>query len=134
VDRLAALLLDSSTVEIVGLVTEYGQDAPKDPYTGSFAGSLSPITVDERGGVAPEHLQGYLGGLATCEVRAYRDGFVLLFWFDHDVGPQVRGVVTLETEGDRIVHLRNYFFTPEVIAEVCAELGLPHRSNGYRYW
>ena len=24
----------------------------------------------------------------------------------------------------------NYFFTPEIIAEVCSELGLPHRVNG----
>ncbi len=26
------------------------------------------------------------------------------------------------------------FFTPDVIAEICAELGLPYRTNGYRYW
>ena len=43
----------------------------------------------------------------------------------------VRSVMTLETEGDRIARLRNYFFTPDVIAEVCAELGVPYRINGY---
>jgi len=30
--------------------------------------------------------------------------------------------------------VRNYFFTPDVIAELCRELGLPYRVNGYRYW
>jgi len=33
-----------------------------------------------------------------------------------------------------VARLRNYFFTPDVIAEVCAELGVPYRVNGYRYW
>ena len=81
-----------------------------------------------------ELLDGYHGGLPRCEVRAYRDSVVLLFWLDHDQGPMVRSVMTLETESDRIAHLRNYFFTPDVIAEVCEELGVPYRTNGYRYW
>ncbi len=28
----------------------------------------------------------------------------------------------------------NYFFPPDVIAEICRELGVPFRTNGYRYW
>lgn len=133
-ERLTSLLLENATVEIVGLVTEYGQDAPKDPYTGSFAGSLAPLTFDERGGVAQEFLAGYRGGLARCEVRAYRGSQLLVFWYDHDEGPLVRSVFTVETEGDAVLRVRNYFFSPDVLAEVCAELGLPHRVNGYRYW
>ena len=134
VERLTALLLDSATLEIVGVVTEYGPDEAKDPRTGSFAGSLSPISHDERGGVAPEWLEGYLGGLARCEVRAYRGAPLLLFWYEHNTGPMVRGVMTIDTDGDAIARVRNYFFTPDVIAEVCAELGVPCRTNGYRYW
>jgi RNA polymerase sigma-70 factor, ECF subfamily len=133
-DRLTGLLLDGATVEIVGVVTEYGPDAPKDPQTGSFAGTLAPITFDERGGVAPELLAGYLATVPRCEARAYRDGWVLLFWFDHDGGAMVRTVMTVEAEGDRIARVRNYFFTPEVIAEICGELAVPYRVNGYRYW
>jgi RNA polymerase sigma-70 factor (ECF subfamily) len=133
-DRMTALLLDSAVVEIVGLVTEYGPDAPRDPRTGSFAGSLGAITFDERGGIGPEHLVGYSGGVARCEVRAYRGGAILVFWYAHDVGDAVRAVMQVETEDDRIVHIRNYFFTPDVIAEVCSELALPFRTNGYRYW
>jgi len=32
--------------------------------------------------------------------------------------------------GDRIARLRNYFFTPQVIVELCGELNLPCRTNG----
>lgn len=131
---LSALLLETACVEIVGLVTEYGPDAPQDPDRGSFAGSLAPLTVDERGGVAAELLEGDLGIAPSCEAAAYRDRWVLLFWFQDVGGPVVRGLMTLEAEGARIRRLRNYFFSPQVIAEVCTELGLPHRLNGYRYW
>ena len=133
-ERLTDLLLDSATVEIVGIVTEYGRDAPKDPHTGSFAGSMAPITLDERGGVPSELLEGYRGTIPRCEVRAYRDAWILLFWYEHDEGPMVRTVMTVETAGDRITHVRNYFFTPDVITEICTEIGVPYRVNGYRYW
>jgi RNA polymerase sigma-70 factor (ECF subfamily) len=133
-EALTGLLLDGATVEIVGVVTEYGREAPKDPYTGSFAGTISPITHDERGGVAPELLEGYLGTSPRCEVRAYRDTRVLLFWYDHGSGPAVRSLMTVQSEGDRVALVRNYFFSPDVIAEVCTELGVPYRVNGYRYW
>ncbi len=133
-EGLTALLRDSSVVEIVGSVTEYGVDAPKDPRTGSFAGTLSPITVDERGGVASEFLDGYIEAIPRCEVRPYRGSHILLFWYDHEFGPAVRTIMTVETDADSVLRLRNYFFTPEVIAEVCDELGVVHRVNGYRYW
>jgi RNA polymerase sigma-70 factor (ECF subfamily) len=133
-ERLTGLLLDSATVEIVGIVTEYGPDAPKDPNTGSFAGTLAPITWDERGGVPAELLIGYRGGVPRCEPRPYRDGWVLLFFYEHDEGPIVRTVMTAQLEGDGVARVRNYFFTPDVIAEVCTELGVPYRVNGYRYW
>ncbi len=129
-ERLTALLLDSATVEIVGLVTEYGPDAPKDPHTGSFAGTLQPITFDERGGVPDELLAGYMGTSPRCEVRAYRGSWLLLFWYEHEQGPLVRTVMTVDTDQDRIAHVRNYFFTPDVLAEVCSELGVPYALNG----
>jgi RNA polymerase sigma-70 factor (ECF subfamily) len=133
-ERLTNLLLESATVEIVGVVTEYGRDAPKDPYTGSFAGTLAPLSYDERGGVPPELLEGYVGGSPRCEVRRYRDGWVLLFWYEHDSGAHVRTVMTVQTLQNEIARVRNYFFTPDVIAEVCRELAVPFRVNGYRYW
>jgi RNA polymerase sigma-70 factor (ECF subfamily) len=37
-------------------------------------------------------------------------------------------------DGERIATLQNYFFTPQMIAEVCTELCVSHRPNGYRWW
>ncbi|MCP3138592.1 RNA polymerase sigma factor [Pyxidicoccus xibeiensis] len=133
-ERLTALLLDNAVVEIVGVVTEYGKDAPADPRTGSFAGTIAPITHDERGGVPPELLEGYLATSPRCTVHPYRDTHLLLFWYEHVDGPKVRTVMTVDAEGDRILRVRNYFFTPDVIREVCEELQVPYRVNGYRYW
>ena len=133
-DRLTALLLDTSVVEIAGLVTEYGPDAARDPYTGSFTGSLAPITRDERGGVGERYLEGYVPGPPRAEIREYRGELVLLFFCAHVDGDAVRSVVRVVTDGDRVARLVNYFFTPEVVAEICGELGVPCRSNGYRYW
>lgn len=133
-DRLTALLLDASSVEIVGLVTEYGARSPKDPHTGSFAGTMAPISLDERGGVPQALLEGYAGSIPICEVRAFHDGWLLLFWYEHQRGPRVRTFMTVDVQGDRISRVRNYFFSPEVMAEVCSELGLPYSTNGYRYW
>lgn len=59
---------------------------------------------------------------------------MLLFWYEHAEGQAVRTVMVAKTEGDRLARVRNYFFSPDVIAEVCAELGVPWRVNGYRYW
>lgn len=133
-DALTSLLQESSIVEIVGVVTEYGQDQPKDPHTGSLVGMLSPLTSDERGGVADEHLIGYEGGLPRGEVRAYRDDWALLLWYPHTDGEAVRTVIHVECDGAHVTRVRNYFFTPDVIAEVCRELNVPFRCNGYRYW
>jgi hypothetical protein len=36
----------------------------------------------------------------------------------------------LSADGDRIARLRNYFYTPEIVAELCGELDLPCRTNG----
>jgi RNA polymerase sigma-70 factor (ECF subfamily) len=133
-DRITALLLESATVELVGVVTEYGPDEAKDPYRGSFAGMVKAVTHDERGGVPPGLMEGYLGTPPRCETRPYRDQWILLFWYDHDSGPAVRAVMTLETEGARIARARNYFFNADVVAEICGELDVPYRVNGYRYW
>ena len=131
---LTALLLDTAVTEIVGVVTEYGPDAPADEATGSFFHSLTPITQTETGGISATYLADYVVSAPRCEVRDYRGGHILVFWYEHQDGPAVRAVWTVEPEGDRIARVRNYFFSSDVIAEICQELGLPFRVNGYRYW
>ena len=135
-DRMTALLLDTAVVEIVGVVTEYGPEQARDPDRGSFAGMLSAITTDERGGVPENLLVGYDAQPPRTEVRDHRGEPILLFWYGHADGDAVRAVarVEVEVEGDAIRRVRNYFFAPDVIAEVCRELAVPFRVNGYGYW
>jgi RNA polymerase sigma-70 factor (ECF subfamily) len=67
-------------------------------------------------------------------VRSLRGEPLLLSWYDHDDGEAVRAVTRLEVDGDHVTRLLNYFYTPDFLADVCAELAVPFRSNGYRYW
>lgn len=135
-DRLTALLLDTATVEIVGLVTEYGPEAARDPETGSFYGMMfgDLSSEDPRGGVEPHLRKGVLSTTPRVEARNHRAEPILLFWYAHEDGEAVRAVVRVETDGNHLAHVRNYFFTPDVIAEVCRELDVPFHINGYRYW
>jgi len=135
-DRLTALLLDTAVVEIVGLVKEYGPEAARDPRNGSFHGMLySDLSRgDPRGGVAVQFRHGVLSSPPRAEVRTHRGESVVLFWYAHEHGDAVRAVLRVEMDEDRLSHVRNYFFTPDVIAEVCRELDVPYHTNGYRYW
>jgi len=130
-DRLVALLLDTATADIVGIATEYGPSKMRQSDTGSLYHSLfTPISH----AVAEECRRGDRGGVPRVERRAYRDEPIIVSWYDHDAGPVVRDVIRLVAEGDRVASIKFHFFSPDVVADVCGELGLPWRSNGYRYW
>jgi RNA polymerase sigma-70 factor (ECF subfamily) len=132
-DGLAALLLDTSSAEIVGINTEYGPEAAK---KGSFWGALQPLTWNHQldCGIPDELLVGYRPAPPRAELRRHRGEPIVLFWYGQDDGEVVRDVARAEIAGDRIARWRNYFFTPDVVAEICGELGVPFRGNGYRYW
>jgi RNA polymerase sigma-70 factor (ECF subfamily) len=132
-DRLTGLLLDTASAEIVGINTEYGPEAAK---KGSFWGALQPLTWNDQlnCGIEPHLLQGYRPSPPRAELRGHRGEWIVLFWYSQDDGEAVRDVARAEIAGDRLSRWRNYFFTPDVIAEVSGELGVPFRTNGYRYW
>jgi len=132
--RMTALLLDTSIVEVLGAATEYGPDASRDPETGSFVGFLSSIRRDERGGIDDRYLEGYRAEPPRAEVRIHRGEPIVLLWYAHDDREAVRALARITPEDDRISRLRFYFFTGDVIAEVCRELDVPFRDNGYRFW
>jgi len=115
-DRLTALLLDTTTMEYPGVVVEYGAKAVR---AGSLTGTLHGC-ID---GTHPPPQ-----GPPRAEVRAHRGESILLWWS----GDAVDAVVRVEVEGDRIAHLRNYYNAPEVLAEVCRELEVPFRTHGYQ--
>ncbi len=122
-ERLASLLLDEGAVEVVGATTRYGRgDARATVLRGMLLGA--PVMAE-------------LGVLPTpprVELRHHRGEWLLLHWYAHHDGDAVRAVTRLEIADDGIALLRNYFYSPEMVADVCGELDLPHRSNGHHWW
>ncbi|MFT3769143.1 MAG: RNA polymerase sigma factor [Minicystis sp.] len=134
-DRLTALLLDTSAVEVVGATTQYGPEAARRTVLfGMLFGSERMATADVNGGMEARFMAGVLPSAPRVEARAHRGRWILLHWYAHQDGEAVRAITTVEPDGDRVASLSNYFFSPDFIADVCAELGVPFRANGYRWW
>jgi len=136
-DRVAALLLDGATVEVVGASVVQGREKARTTVLpGMLLGSARMASAEDGGrgdGIDPRFAQGVLPRPARVELRHVHGEPLLLSWYQHRDGTEaVRAVTRVELEpgSGSISRIWNYFFTPEVIAEVCAELGLPHRSNG----
>lgn len=131
-DRLTALLLETSSCEVVRITTQYGRDAARRTVlTGMLFGSRVMADPVRPVGVDPRHRQGILPDLPRVELREHRGELVLLSWYAHQDGEAVRAITRLDCEGPSVSRLRNYFYTPDVIADVCTELGVPFRTNGY---
>ncbi len=112
-DRLTSLLLEDAVVEFPGVAVMYGAAAAKETAL------RNTLFGCAEAGVAPA---------SRCEVRAWRDEHVLLWWW----GDEVHAVVRALVDGDRIARLRNHHHAPELIAEVCSEIGVPFRTHGHR--
>jgi RNA polymerase sigma-70 factor, ECF subfamily len=114
-ERLTALLLDTTTMEFPGLMVEYGKQAVRE---GSLRSTL--FGCAEGGHVPPV--------APRCEVRTHRGESILLWWW----GEEVHAIVRAEVQADRIAALRDYHHAPDVITEVCRELGVRFCTHGYR--
>jgi RNA polymerase sigma-70 factor (ECF subfamily) len=125
---VAKLLLDTSIVEVVGVTTEYGKQG--NIAWGMMFGSER---LAEGVGVEAQFVRDALPSPPRREIRVHRGEPIVLAWYAHADGEFVRAIDRVEIDGDHIARLRNYFFTPDVLAEVCAELGVPFRSNGYMF-
>src|SRR5436190_1172240 len=113
-DRLTALLLDTTTLEYPGFKIEYGATAVR---AGSLQGTLFGCPDEDHETVAAPR----------CELRVHRGESIFLWWS----GDEVHAIVRVEVDGDRIAQLLNYYHAPEVITEVCRELEIPFRTHGY---
>jgi RNA polymerase sigma-70 factor (ECF subfamily) len=130
-DGVTSLLLGDAVVEFPGLSVEYGAETAR---KGSLMGVLFGDPSSDQGGIAPELRSGLLPTAPRLEIRAHRGEHILLAWFAHQDGEAVRAISRFSLSGDRIAWLRTYLHAPEVLSEVCAELGVPYRSSGYRFW
>jgi RNA polymerase sigma-70 factor (ECF subfamily) len=129
-DRVTALLLDTAEVEVVGITTQYGKDAARRTVLqGMLFGSARMADPTVRFNL--RYGQGVLAAAPRCELVAYRDEWLLVHWYTHRDGDFVRAFTRVESDDDRITRLRNYFYNPELMADVASELQLPCRSNGY---
>lgn len=136
-DRLTALLLEEASIEVVGATTEYGPEAARRTVLwGMLFGVQIMAHPETHGGIDVAAFEGVLERAPRVEAHAHRDGWVLVHFYAHSDGVEaVRALTRIEeAEGDRVGRLRNYFYNPELIAEVCAELGLSARTNGRRWW
>jgi len=135
IDRVTSLLLDTASVEVVGATTQYGPEAARRTVLyGMLFGSSRLATADVSGGMEARFMQGVLPAPPRVEAVAHRGEWFLLHWYRHQDGEAVRAITRIEADGDRVARLHNYFFNPDFIAEVCGELGVPWRSNGYRWF
>jgi RNA polymerase sigma-70 factor (ECF subfamily) len=134
-DRLTALLLDSAVVEVVGATTQYGPEAARRTVlTGMVFGVRRLADPDARTGIERRLTEGVLPELPRVEARLHRGRWVLVHWYRHGDGDYVRAFTLLGLAGDRVAHLQNYFYNPELIVDLGGELGVPVRSNGHRWW
>ena len=124
-ERLAALRLDSSVVEVVSATTEYGREAAKRTVLWGMV-----FGVERLAQMFPDALPT----APRVELRSHRGEWLVLTWYAHHDGDAVRAVTRIETCEDGIAHLRNYFYNPDFLAELCGELDVPFRTQGNRYW
>lgn len=133
-ERLTALLLDTASVEVVSATTQYGPEAAKRTVLWGMLFGGARMARGHDCGIEPRFVQGVLADPPRVEAVAHRGEWLLLHWYRHDDGEAVRAVTRVEPDGDRVARLQNYFFTPDFIGEVCGELGVPFRANGYRWF
>jgi RNA polymerase sigma-70 factor (ECF subfamily) len=134
-DRLTALLLDAAVVEVVGATTQYGPAAARRTVlTGMLFGVRRLADPNANSGIDPRLTQGVIPQLPRVEARLHRGRWVLVHWYKHTDGEYVRAFTMLELDGDRVAHLWNYFYNPELLVDLGGELDVPVRVNGHRWW
>jgi RNA polymerase sigma-70 factor (ECF subfamily) len=136
IDRLAALLVDTAVVQVVGATTEYGPEAARRTVLyGMLFGARHLAAPDPAGPFDdPRLTRGVLPAPPRVEARLHRDRWVLVHWYQHTDGAFVRAFTTLTLDGERVTALQNYFYNPEFLADLGGELGVEVRGNGHRWW
>lgn len=115
-DRLAALLRDDASGEVVSMGTSYGRTTIRDS-------SLYYSLFLEKGEPRAERCL-FLG-----------EPIVVIWYALHDPSaPAVRDVLRFEELEGQISRLRFFAFCPETLTEIVRDLGMPLATNGYGVW
>jgi len=107
---LMTLLDENARARVFGCAEESGRDEIE---RGSLhyalqSSSIEGLTVEERAG------QSFLA-----------------FWYKSEQGRVVRDLARIQFDEERVSCIDFFYFSPDVLTEVCLELDLPHATNGY---
>lgn len=114
VPRLTALLLADAHSEIMGVLTEYGADQMRD---GSIEHTLD-LSKPYR---------------YTAEVRDLWGETVVVIRIVRDGSTAVNDLMRVSTEDGKVRSIHWYYFSPDFLTELAAELGEPVVLNGHHY-
>ena len=103
---LLSLIDEHARARVVGCAEEHGRDEIR---RGSLRYGLEK------------------SAFTRVSVESWRGWPLLAIWYDDRVGDLAR----VEAPDGAITRLDFYYFSPEVLRDVCGALGLPHRDNGY---
>jgi hypothetical protein len=125
-----SLLLETVQIELSGTFMDSGIDVAKR----SFGGLMFATQMAMEAGIPSGYRENIQSVPPKFELRMHRGVPIVLTFWQHDDGEHVRGVSLITAEGDQITQIKTYMHSPELLAEVCKELGETFRSNGYRNW
>ncbi len=127
-DRLTALLLDTTSVEVVGVHTEYGGKAAR---AAAFQGMLfgSRHLRKARASI-PRYKQGALPEVPRPELRFHRGEWLVLLWYAHEDGEAVRGFARGSSTETRSPRFATTSTRPTCSLKCAVSSGSPSRLNG----
>jgi RNA polymerase sigma-70 factor, ECF subfamily len=129
-DKVVSLLLETVEIELSGTFVDSGIDVAKR----SFGGLMFATKMAMEAGIASDYRGSIQPVPPRFELRVHRGVPIILTFWTHDDGEHVRGVSLIAEEGGQITRIKTYMHSPELLAEVCGELGETFRGNGYHNW
>jgi RNA polymerase sigma-70 factor (ECF subfamily) len=120
---LLALMLDTATIEIPGLLVEVGREEFE--RKGSWLWQAVHVHPDLSPELRPPK---FINERVTFKREPLMLGFMV-----HDNSKLLMAVARFEEESGRIARIRSYNFSPEMLKEVGAELGIAAGFVPYRF-
>jgi RNA polymerase sigma-70 factor, ECF subfamily len=113
-NRLLAVMREDVSSEMVGMFVENGRES-----VGRSGKSILRHTFAS-------------SDAWRAEMRNFGGEPIVVLWARESDGNAVKSLARLDEQEGVVTRVRYYFFCPETLTEVCNELGLPMKTNGYR--